>query len=223
MRVMASIFITQKWAVKSRIQKVNWFRYFAPLAVLPTRFGEKTDSAGKVIEHYGRKCQGFFEDDDSAEIEECDYRFRFKECPDCNSQNDIAARVCRQCSKDLVDPDEQLKAALKLKNAMVIRCSGMQFETAKDKLKITYYDEDGAEVSELFDLSNHKQQTVFNNEFGKRFNSGAEPVVITSVEQAMELQHGFTPPDFVVARKAKHYWQIQQKILRLSRSLSQSS
>lgn len=185
---------------------------FCPACGFANSFWGKTDGKGQILEHYGRKCQGFFEDDEHGEIEECDYRFRFKECPECNSQNDIAARVCQHCSKDLVDPDEQLKAALKLKNAMVLRCSGMVFQAAKDKLKISYFDEDGAEVSELFDFTNSKQQTVFNNEFGKRYNSGTEPIKVTSLEQAMELQHGFTHPDFVVARKAKHYWQIQQKV-----------
>ena len=82
----------------------------------------------------------------------------------------------------------------------------------KVKLKITYYDEDGAEVSELFDFSNNKQRDVFNREYGRRFNNGSQPKQLTSAEQAIELQFGFTHPDFVVARKAKHFWQIQQKV-----------
>jgi DNA repair protein RadD len=185
---------------------------FCPACGFANSFWGKTDSDGKVIEHYGRKCQGFFEDEDEGHREECDYRFRFKECADCNGQNDIAARVCLHCEKDLVDPDEQLKAALKLKNAMVLRCSGMLFTEQKQRLKITYYDEDGAEVSEVFDFSNVKQQQIFNREFGRRYNQGTEPQTVTSTEQAMALQHGFAAPDFVVARKAKHYWQIQQKV-----------
>ena len=185
---------------------------FCPACGFANSFWGKTDSDGKVIEHYGRKCQGFFEDEDEGHREECDYRFRFKECPDCNGQNDIAARVCLHCEKDLVDPDEQLKAALKLKNAMVLRCSGMLFTEQKQRLKITYYDEDGAEVSEVFDFSNAKQQQIFNREFGRRYQGGTEPQTVTSTEQALALQHGFAAPDFVVARKAKHYWQIQQKV-----------
>lgn len=185
---------------------------FCPACGFANSFWGKTDQEGKVLEHYGRACQGFFEDEDSNEKQECDYRFRFKECPDCNQQNDIAARVCQHCDKDLVDPDEQLKAALKLKNAMVLRCSGMVFSAHDDKLKITYYDEDGAEVAEFFDLSQDKQQAVFNREFGQRFNSGAEPIKVKSTEHAIALEAGFTAPDFVVARKAKHYWKVQEKV-----------
>lgn len=54
----------------------------------------------------------------------------------------------------LVDPDDMLKAALKLKDALVLRCSGMVLQPGADEkgewLKITYYDEDGADVSERF-------------------------------------------------------------------------
>ncbi|VTM87719.1 Uncharacterised protein [Raoultella ornithinolytica] len=49
-----------------------------------------------------------------------------------------------------------LKAALKLKDALVLRCSGMDLQHGGDDkgpwLKITYYDEDGADVSERFRL-----------------------------------------------------------------------
>ncbi len=48
----------------------------------------------------------------------------------------------------LVDPDDMLKAALKLKDALVLRCCGMALQPGADEkgewLKITYYDEDGA-------------------------------------------------------------------------------
>ncbi|STP18930.1 putative helicase [Escherichia coli] len=36
--------------------------------------------------------------------EQCDFRFRFKNCPQCNAENDIAARRCRECDTILVDP-----------------------------------------------------------------------------------------------------------------------
>ncbi len=92
----------------------------------------------------------------TATAEQCDFRFRFKNCPQCNAENDIAARRCRECDTILVDPDDMLKAALKLKDALVLRCSGMPLQHGGDEkgpwLKITYYDEDGADVSERFRL-----------------------------------------------------------------------
>ena len=185
---------------------------FCPACGFANSFWGKTDGEGKITEHYGRKCQGFFEHEDSLEIEECDYRFRFKECPDCNGQNDIAARVCSHCEKTLVDPDEQLKSALKLKNALVLRCSGMLMEHSKGKLKLTYHDEDGAEVSEWFDFNNNKQVAIFNREFGRRFKAGVEPTEFKTIDHVLNSQYEFSAPDFVVARKAKNFWQIKEKI-----------
>lgn len=111
---------------------------------------------------------GWFEDDDGHR-EQCDFRFRFKNCPQCNAENDIAARRCRECDTILVDPDDMLKAALKLKDALVLRCSGMALQHGGDEkgpwLKITYYDEDGADVSERFRLQTPAQRTAFEQLF----------------------------------------------------------
>lgn len=185
---------------------------FCPACGFANSFWGKTDGEGQVTEHYGRMCQGAYEDDETGEMQACDYRFRFKECPDCNGQNDIAARECTHCQKALVDPDEQLKAALKLKNALVLRCSGMLMQEHKNKLKITYFDEDGADVSEWFDFASVKQKAIFNREFGRRFKAGTEPTSFNDIAQVLANSLEFTAPDFVVARKAKNYWQIQEKV-----------
>lgn len=62
-----------------------------------------------------------------------------------------------------------LKAALKLKDALVLRCSGMALQHGGDEkgpwLKITYYDEDGADVSERFRLQTPAQRTAFEQLF----------------------------------------------------------
>lgn len=62
-----------------------------------------------------------------------------------------------------------LKAALRLKDALVLRCSGMTMQHGQDEkgewLKITYYDEDGADVSERFRLHTPAQRTAFEQLF----------------------------------------------------------
>lgn len=62
-----------------------------------------------------------------------------------------------------------LKAALKLKDALVLRCSGMALQHGGDEkgpwLKITYYDEDGADVSERFRLQTPAQRIAFEQLF----------------------------------------------------------
>ncbi len=182
-------------------------------------FWGKTDGAGQVTEHYGRRCHGLLEwddEDEPAAPQQCDYRFRFKECPHCGSENDIAARNCHQCQKAIIDPDDQLRDALKLKDAMVIRCAGISL-SANDsnnasKLKITYHAEEGEELSESFDFSKPAQRTIFNKLFGRRLANGQAPQEFSKIAEVLEMQALLPAPDFVIARKKKHYWQVQERI-----------
>ena len=65
---------------------------FCPACGFANLFWGKCTENGDIIEHYGRRCQGWLEDDDGHR-EQCDYRFRFKSCPHCGAENDIAARL----------------------------------------------------------------------------------------------------------------------------------
>ena len=174
------------------------------------------DNVGDLVEHYGRHCQGYEEFD--GEKVQCDFRYRFKECDQCGAENDIAARKCHQCRKALVDPDQKLRDALNLKNCMVIRCSGMTMEPDRDKqgndrIQITYFDEDGAELQEYFRLETPGQQGAFYHHFGKHaLINRAEPFKATSVDNVIHNRKKFRKPDFVIARKEKYYWQILDKL-----------
>ncbi|MBK1885101.1 DEAD/DEAH box helicase family protein [Marinobacter sp. DY40_1A1] len=192
---------------------------FCPGCGFANVFWGKTDSDGHVIEHYGRRCQGLLEpaEEDEPGVrngrpEQCDYRFRFKECPHCNAENDIAARNCHHCKKAIIDPDDQLKDALKLKDAMVIRCAGITMSGAGTKLKITYHSEDGEELSESFDFSKPAQRSVFNRLFGRRLANGQAPREFGRIDEVLEMQALMPAPDFVIARKQKHFWQVQERI-----------
>ena len=192
---------------------------FCPGCGFANIFWGKTDSEGHVIEHYGRRCQGLLgpaeEDGPAAQNgrpEQCDYRFRFKECPHCGGENDIAARNCHQCKKAIIDPDDQLRDALKLKDAMVIRCAGISLSVDGSKLRITYHGEDGEEFSESFDFSKPAQRNVFNKLFGRRLANGQAPQAFSRVEEVLEIQALMPAPDFVIARKQKHYWQVQERM-----------
>ena len=183
-------------------------------------FWGKTDGAGQVTEHYGRRCHGLLGWDDEDEpvqpFEQCDYRFRFKECPHCGSENDIAARNCQQCKKAIIDPDDQLRDALKLKDAMVIRCAGITLSANHSnnasKLKITYHAEDGEELSESFDFGKPAQRQVFNKLFARRLANGQAPQEFSTLAAVLSMQALLPAPDFVIARKKKHYWQVQERI-----------
>ncbi|WP_396621686.1 DEAD/DEAH box helicase [Marinobacter sp. W-8] len=187
---------------------------FCPGCGFANIFWGKTDSDGRVVEHYGRRCQGLLEsiEDDAGRPQQCDYRFRFKECSHCGAENDIAARNCWHCHQAILDPDDQLRDALKLKDAMVIRCAGISLAGEGQKLRMTYHGEDGEELRESFDFSKPAQRAVFNKLFGRRFANGQAPKVFARANEVLEMQVLLPAPDFVIARKQKHYWQVQERI-----------
>lgn len=56
-----------------------------------------------VPAHYGRRCVH-----ENANGERCAYFWSNKECPVCETDNDIAARFCRNCKSELVNPNDRL-------------------------------------------------------------------------------------------------------------------
>lgn len=192
---------------------------FCPGCGFANIFWGKKDSQGQVIEHYGRRCQGLLGlNDDGEPLDadhppvQCDYRFRFKECQHCGAENDIAARKCHQCQAAIIDPDDKLKDALKLKDAMVIRCSGISLSANAGKLKIIYHGEEGEELSESFDFAKPAQRAVFNRLFGRRLANSQAPVSFEKIDEVLKVQALLAAPDFVIGRKQKHWWQVQERI-----------
>ncbi|MBD3894733.1 DEAD/DEAH box helicase [Halomonas sp. ML-15] len=183
-----------------------------------------------VIEHYGRRCQGLVESARSraqretsrSAMMQCSFRFRFKVCGECGAENDIAARRCHGCQTLLVDADDKLKAALKLKDARVLRVSGMQLEATTNgrgmpRLKVIYHDEDGATLAEWFALETAAQRGAFQAVF-LRDHLRAPGVAWrpTSPQEVIAEQHRLRAPDFVVGRKVGRHWQVREKLFDYS-------
>jgi len=193
-----------------------------------------------VIEHHGRRCQGLLftrgqspaksgrsnpekEVDAGAgsgavESRQCTFRFRFKVCEQCGGENDIAARACGDCGERLVDPDDKLRDALKLKHAKVLRVSGMQLQATTNgrgvpRLKVIYHDEDGDTLDEWFGLETPAQRHVFERVFLRQHlrapGSGWQPA---SAEEAEREAGRLRSPDFVIARRTGRHWRIGEKL-----------
>ena len=175
-------------------------------------FWGKVDSEGHLIEHYGRRCHGIAETIEGEAA--CDYRFKFKNCPTCDAENDIAARVCQTCQKDIIDPDELLKKALNLKDAKVIRCAGIKAEVddKANKVLIRYFDEEANELTEQFNFANVTRRKLFHQEFVKRIASGSTQIKLTHAKELVPFLAYLPYPDFVIARKSQHYWKVTQRL-----------
>jgi DNA repair protein RadD len=180
---------------------------FCPECAHANLFWGRTDAEGEVIEHFGRRCQGLLESG-----EQCSFRYKFKRCASCGSENDIAARSCHSCAADLIDPDELIKRALSLKDHKVIRCAGVSVKAESGAVRLTYHDEDGQTLSEKFDLNNSAQQTLFNALFGRRAESGAQPVWFNSNEELLAHPSALAHPDFVISRKQGKFWRIAERL-----------
>ena len=68
---------------------------------------------GPIPGHHGRRCMGLLQSGPRGEYERCGYRWTFKECPHCLADNDIAARYCRSCKGEIIDPNEKLAIEFK--------------------------------------------------------------------------------------------------------------
>ncbi|WP_261885617.1 DEAD/DEAH box helicase [Vibrio pomeroyi] len=189
-----------------------------PACGFNNNFWGKLDSNGFLLEHFGRKCQGYFTDEDTGEREHCNYRFRAKYCGECGADNDIAARICHECDATLVDPDKKLKEALNLKDALVFECLEMDLNVLKDdkgksQLKVTYRGENQAQVHEFWSLTTKKQKQNFKDQFVRpHLADRHRPFEEASPSKVVAHQHRFRLPQFVIARKVGRFWKMRDKI-----------
>ncbi|EKO3842437.1 DEAD/DEAH box helicase [Vibrio harveyi] len=194
-----------------------------PACGFNNNFWGKLDSNGFLLEHFGRRCQGYFEDDETGEREHCGYRFRAKYCGECGADNDIAARICHECDATLVDPDKKLKEALNLKDALIFECTEMDLSVfkssdGKSQLKVTYsgetYQGEGnALVHEFWSLNTKKQKQIFKDQFVRpHLADKHRPFKEASPTRVVANQHRFRLPQFVIARKSGRFWKLRDKI-----------
>ncbi len=179
-----------------------------PVCGLLNEFWGMCDADGDLIEHYGRRCQGI----------ECGYRFRFKICGSCGSEQDIAAKKCQECEAVLVDHDKKLKEVMSLKDAHVMRVDSMDMRVSVDKkfrkrLEIRYYDADGESLKEFFSLETDEERKAFHYHFIRMHDRlPGNKLNIMKAEDALDLKKRFRAPQFVVARKNLKFWEIREKV-----------
>ena len=189
-----------------------------PQCAFDNVFWGYADEDGIVLEHYGRKCKGATQDPATYEIEKCGFRFRFKICHSCGTENDITARACDKCDATLIDADAKLKQAKLSKNAHVMTPDRITFEERPDKngnpyLEVRYYDYDGQHISEAHFFSNPTSIKKFNINFLRSHLKRPELAdAFQSPNDVMKYQKLFRLPAFVIARKQDKYWKITEKV-----------
>ncbi len=191
-----------------------------PVCGFANTFWGKTDSNGLVLEHYGRRCQGF-DRSDATHINECGYRFRAKFCLACGAEHDIAAKFCHQCQTVLVDPDKKLQEALKLKDALIMYPKRMELSVTSDakgaqKLKISYSNDENQQIHEFWPVQSKAQKQRFATIFlPPHLPDRHRPFAVNTVAQILAQSHRLCPPDAIVARKDGRFWRIRDKLFAL--------
>jgi DNA repair protein RadD len=176
------------------------------------------DSTGGVVEHFGAACRGARTDPVSGEIMPCGFRYRFKACERCGTENDIGANRCLRCGDEFRDSEASLRETAALKDTHVMRPDSMTFERkidrqGRERLEIRYYDLQAQHLSEVFFFGSLNDAKVFYYNFVRMHdrNPGARRL-IASIDEALAQRDRFRLPLFVIARKQDRYWKIREKL-----------
>ena len=179
-----------------------------PLCHFENSFWGMMNLDGEVIEHFGRKCR----------MAGCGYRFRYKLCHACGTENDITARECDKCQATLIDADSKLKQAKLSKNAHVLTPEKVTIEERMDKnsnpyLEVRYYDCDAQYVSEAHFFSNPSSLKKFQINFLRSHLKRPElSYDIKGPQDVIKNQKHLRLPSFVIARKQDKFWKITEKV-----------
>ncbi len=175
----------------------------------------KTDDGQDYPAHFGRRCFGYTMKNGQAN--RCENRWAFKSCNECEHENDIAARYCKECKAELVDPNEKLRLDFHKMKAdpyqmatdpvKALTIQKWESKAGNITLKASYVTDYAK-----FDVWYQPNSTVakFRSEYEKfskiYFNGKIAPDVDTFVEH---LDKGCAPSTITyMRRKGTKYWTI---------------
>jgi DNA repair protein RadD len=176
-----------------------------------------TNPAGQVVEHFGKKCKGAIESP-NGELIPCAFRYRFKDCETCQTENDIDAPKCVKCDAIFTDDQAKLREAYSLKDAHVMQPDTMTLERKTDKrgvdrLEIRYYDFNAQYLSEAYFFESERDAKVFFYNFARMHSRRPENrLEVSSIDEALKNKDKFRLPLYVIARKQGRYWKIREKV-----------
>lgn len=180
-------------------------------------YGYALDLAGERIEldgqpmpaHYGRRCYGG--DVINGHYVRCSERWSMKVCPECEAENDIAARYCTSCRTELVDPNSRLvedykrmksdPRAISTDRLLGWECKPWITQRGNNTLRVDYRSEYRSfTIWYSPDSSNVKAQGLWNNLSEVVFGKGH--IAPTPEAFCDALKRGFgTMPETITVQK----------------------
>ncbi|MBR9726994.1 DEAD/DEAH box helicase family protein [Shewanella intestini] len=188
-----------------------------PVCQFANTFWGIVDNDGDIVEHFGRRCQGTIQAEQSPPnksadltVKQCDFRFRSKQCPDCGAENDIAARVCQSCQSTLIDPDKRLKEVLQSKHHHLFKCQQMVLSQLEEQLQVQYLDIEGNDYTHKYRFETQAQQRAFFATFviPHTKTPGLLHPQYRSVKDVLQDTSRFRKPDLLLLKKNNHRWDV---------------
>lgn len=168
---------------------------------------------------HARRCVGKDELDSR-----CAYYFEYKACynQECGVQNDIAARLCRECGSEMIDPNDKLSMAAvqnKVYEVNVLEARyGISGTDRGFRINCAYKCQDEAgrigSIYEHFSPVSDKSTRLFYGQFVKKHceDSGKWYIHLSNRTKVEEmLQKAKTPLSLVVAKEEEGH-KIKRKV-----------
>jgi len=112
---------------------------------------------GSLPSHYGRRCLGLHRQS-NGKYEQCSYRWTFKNCPECDAENDIAARYCSSCRAEIINPNDKLIAEFRARKRDPYQ---LQCDKVLSWNKIKTLSQSGNEVLKIEYTTEYRSFTVW--------------------------------------------------------------
>ena len=82
-----------------------------------------------------------------------------------------------------------------------------------ERLEIRYYDLNAQHLSEVYFFTSPSDAKVFYYNFIRMHHRRPERrLSVNSIDEAIQQQHAFRLPLYIIARKQQHFWKIREKM-----------
>lgn len=161
-----------------------------------------------------RRCIGIVGDS------RCEHYFEFKDCPGCQTRNDVTSRHCRECEAELIDPNAKLKrikAETYTLNVMEAKYNVTpQGYTSIPIINISYRCQDGIDVYEHYYTNTPKSKNITYARFIRLHVEKASDYYmhLSNINKMRELIQGNlkTPVQLVCTKNDGGYYNIVKKV-----------
>lgn len=157
----------------------------------------------------------------------CDHWFEWKDCPKCETKNDIVARQCRECKCELIDPNQKLRDNASNRNKVIFPVRETQYSLSSvngwPRFNICYMlDDDSSDstfprvVNESFMLSSEKAvkyfyHTIVKKHFENPYDAYSQLQNIQFLKNVIESGELYSPDCIECIKADSGFYKVTKK------------